>query len=82
MAVLAAGSLSAAELSKCLDRNGRVTEYDYDLLGHKTAERWLDGSTVVNTLSWSYDAAGQLTSASSYSSLQSSVSSLQCWQCR
>ncbi len=47
------------------DRNGRVTEYAHDSLYRKIEENWLDGSSaVIRTLSFSYDAIGQLLSAS------------------
>jgi RHS repeat-associated protein len=43
------------------DRNGRVREYRYDALNRLVEERWLDGSTVVETATFGYDAAGQRT---------------------
>jgi YD repeat-containing protein len=46
------------------DRDGRVTTYVYDRLNEKLQEQWLDGSWVVRTLSYVYDAAGNLTSTS------------------
>jgi YD repeat-containing protein len=46
------------------DRDGRVTTYAYDRLNEKRREQWLDGSSVVRTLSYVYDAAGNLTSTS------------------
>ena len=46
------------------DRNGRVSEFVYDNLYRRTEERWLDGQTVLRTFAYSYDAAGQLLSAS------------------
>ena len=46
------------------DRNGLVTEYTYDNLYRKTQEVWKDGMTTVNTLDFTYDAAGQMTDAS------------------
>jgi YD repeat-containing protein len=46
------------------DRNGRVIEYDYDALHRRVEEQWLDAQqTVIRTLSFSYDAASQLTAA-------------------
>ncbi|MCL4207885.1 MAG: hypothetical protein KJ000_35820, partial [Pirellulaceae bacterium] len=46
------------------DRNGRVIEYAYDALHRRVEEQWLDDQqTVIRTLSFSYDAASQLTAA-------------------
>ena len=46
------------------DRNGRVIEYDYDALHRRVEEQWLDDQqTVIRTLSFTYDAASQLTAA-------------------
>ena len=47
------------------DRRGRVREFDYDALGRTVEERWYasGGSTAVDTLTWTYDATSQLTSA-------------------
>jgi YD repeat-containing protein len=47
-----------------IDRLGRKTVWDYDNLYRNTAEKWYDGSTLVRTLSFTYDAASQLTAAS------------------
>lgn len=55
---------AAGNLTEYTDRNGRVTEYIYDDLQRRTAEKWMDGATVLHTLSYAYDAASQLTSAS------------------
>jgi YD repeat-containing protein len=46
------------------DRLGRVTEYVYDNLYRRTSEVWKDGMSTVRTLSFTYDLAGQLLSAS------------------
>ncbi|WP_153559381.1 RHS repeat-associated core domain-containing protein [Roseimaritima sediminicola] len=46
------------------DRNGRVTTYEYDHLHRRTAVNWLDCLTTLRTLTYSYDAASQLASAS------------------
>jgi RHS repeat-associated protein len=50
----------AGNLARYTDRNGRVTEYDYDALHRLIEERWLDGQTVLRTIDYAYDAAGQL----------------------
>ena len=55
---------AAGNVVEYTDRNGRVTVYEYDDLQRRTAEKWMDGATVVRTLSYAYDAASQLTSAS------------------
>ncbi|MBL8815478.1 MAG: RHS repeat protein, partial [Planctomyces sp.] len=46
------------------DRNGRVTNYSYDNLHRRTQEQWMSGGSAINTFSYVFDAAGQLTSAS------------------
>jgi RHS repeat-associated protein len=51
-------------LTRQTDRNGRVTEYTYDMLGRLTSEQWKTGGSTVRTLSFAYDAASRLTSAS------------------
>jgi YD repeat-containing protein len=43
---------------------GRILQFEYDTLNHLTAEKWLSGTTLVRTLSFAYDAADQLLSAS------------------
>jgi YD repeat-containing protein len=45
------------------DRDGRVRNFTYDHLNRRTSEQWKDGSTVLETFSYSYNADGQLTSA-------------------
>src|SRR6185369_6402878 len=45
------------------DRNSRVTDFTYDTLYRLTAELWTSGGTTIRTLSYAYDAAGELTSA-------------------
>ena len=46
--------------------NGLINTYSYDDAGNLTEEVWYesDGTTVVDTLDWSYNSAGQLLSAS------------------
>ena len=51
---------SVGNLVSYTDRNGRVTEYAYDDLHRLVEERWLDGQTVIHTIAYTYDAAGQL----------------------
>ncbi len=41
---------AAGNVVQYTDRNGRVTEYDYDHLHRRTAETWLDGQTIANTI--------------------------------
>jgi RHS repeat-associated protein len=55
---------AAGNLVEKTDRNGLVTEFAYDDLYRLATETWLDGETTVNTLSFEYDAAGQMTDAS------------------
>lgn len=56
------------QLIEFADRNGRVTTYDYDLNGRRTEEKWLDGVTTVNTITYAYDPAGNLLSGQDASS--------------
>jgi RHS repeat-associated protein len=42
------------------DRDGRVTEFEYDNLYRRIEERWIDGESTVRTIGWQYDAAGQV----------------------
>ncbi len=47
------------------DRNGRVTEYQYDDAGRRTAEIWLDEEEEpLNTIAYAYDDANRLIEAS------------------
>jgi RHS repeat-associated protein len=55
---------AAGRLTERTDRRGLVTELNYDDLDRMTSEVWKDGSSTVRTLSFSYDAAGNLLSAS------------------
>jgi RHS repeat-associated protein len=55
---------AASNLTEKVDRLGRKTEYVYDNLHRNTSEKWYDGSTLVRTLSFSYDASTRLVSAS------------------
>ncbi len=43
------------------DRNERATEYSYDALNRMCEERWMDGASVVRTISYSYDFVSELT---------------------
>ncbi|MCI0357229.1 MAG: HNH endonuclease [Planctomycetaceae bacterium] len=47
-----------------VDRLGRKTEYVYDNRYRNTSEKWYDGATLVRTLSFTYNAASELTAAS------------------
>ena len=51
------------ELTSQIDRNGRQTKWAYDGLGRATTETWLTGTTVNNTLKYTWDSASRLTSA-------------------
>jgi RHS repeat-associated protein len=46
------------------DRNGNTTNYEYDNLYRLTAEKWYDGTTLLRTIDYEFDAAGNLTSVS------------------
>jgi len=55
---------AADNLTKRTDRNGRVVQYVYDDLNRLTSELWKNGETTVRTLSYTYDAASQMLTAS------------------
>jgi hypothetical protein len=42
---------------------GRKTVWEYDNRYRNTSENWYDGASLLRTLSFTYDAAGQLLSA-------------------
>jgi RHS repeat-associated protein len=54
----------AGNLIRRTDRNSRVTEYAYDALDRRASERWLTGGIQVRELVFSYDAEGNLLTAS------------------
>ncbi|QDU27747.1 tRNA(Glu)-specific nuclease WapA precursor [Anatilimnocola aggregata] len=47
-----------------VDRPDQRTEYEYDALHRRTAEKWYDGVSLVRTIGFEFDAASQLTEAS------------------
>jgi YD repeat-containing protein len=48
-------------VTSTLDRDGRLRQFRYDLLGHETAEIWVGtNGQAVNTIRWEYDTAGHL----------------------
>jgi choice-of-anchor A domain-containing protein/RHS repeat-associated protein len=51
-------------LTSIIDRNNKERQLDYDALDRLIAERWRAGGTDVRTITYGYDKAGQLTSAS------------------
>jgi YD repeat-containing protein len=55
---------AVGNLVRQTDRNGRVRTFGYDLLDRMTAESWWDGGAVVRTTSLTYDAVGNLLTAS------------------
>jgi len=55
---------AASRLTKKTDRLGRITRYEYNTFDQTTAEKWYDGETLLRTLGYTYDAAGQLTGTS------------------
>ena len=52
--------------TKTTDRDGRITRYDYDADSQQIAERWRNALDTANarTISYEYDVAGELVSAS------------------
>ncbi len=55
---------AVGNLTEKVDRLGRKTVWEYDNRYRNTAEKWYDGSTLVRTLSFTYNAASALTAAS------------------
>jgi len=55
---------ASGDLLSETDRNGRVRDFTYDNLHRRTSEQWMSGGTAIYTISYSYDAANQVTSAS------------------
>jgi RHS repeat-associated protein len=57
----------AGQLTEKVDRDGRATTYTYDGLGRETQENWFSSTntsgTPAETLSFAYDSAGRLHSA-------------------
>ena len=52
---------AAGRVTEKTDALGRVTRYAYDALGRATGETWIDrAGVVVNNLTRTFDAAGQL----------------------
>lgn len=59
----------ANNLTQETDRDGRVRDFTVNHLNETTAEQWMQGTSVVNTISTAYNADGEVTSAGdSYSS--------------
>ena len=52
------------ELTSKTDRNSRVTNYTWDHAGRLKQEDWMSGGSSIRTLTYVYDAANRLTSAS------------------
>jgi RHS repeat-associated protein len=53
-----------SEVTSLEDADGRVRDFTLDNLGRVTAEQWMNGNTVVATMSYSCDLGNELTSAS------------------
>ena len=51
------------------DRNGRLTEWDYDNRYHVTTETWKQGGSTVRTLDFTYDTVDRLTALDDSGSL-------------
>jgi YD repeat-containing protein len=55
---------AGGRLTSSTDRDGRVRNISYDALGRETGETWSGTGVTPNTLTYTYDAAGnRLTSA-------------------
>src|SRR2546425_850861 len=59
------GYEKAKQVPSINDRNARQRQFTYDPVNRETAEKWLDSlNNVIRTISFGYDLAGKLTSAS------------------
>src|SRR5487761_1695027 len=54
----------SSDVTSITDADGRVRDFVYDNLHRLTAENWMSGNTIVATMAYTYDGAGELTSAS------------------
>ncbi len=55
---------AAGLLTSTTDRTGKKTDYGYDSLNRKISESWYTNTnTLIQTQSWSYDAAGRMKTA-------------------
>ncbi|MGH7194932.1 MAG: hypothetical protein ACREJM_15565, partial [Candidatus Saccharimonadales bacterium] len=54
----------SSDVTSIQDADGRVRDFTHDNLRRLTAENWMSGSTIVATMSYGYDLANQLTTAS------------------
>ena len=55
---------AAGNITKATDRNGRIREFTFDGVNRITQELWKNGTTTVNTITQTFDAASQLSSTS------------------
>src|SRR5487761_1699134 len=55
---------ASSDVTSITDADGRVRDFAYDNLHQLTAENWMSGNTIVASMAYAYDLAGQLTSAS------------------
>ena len=55
---------TVGNLTKRIDRNDKLIEYEYDSLNRPKKEEWLEGAATVHTLDFVYDSAGYLFTAS------------------
>jgi RHS repeat-associated protein len=58
------GYNNAGLVTSIEDADGRVRNFTYNNDQQLTAENWMSGNTVVASMAYSYDLAGQLTAAS------------------
>jgi len=55
---------AGGELVTVVDRDGRERDFSYDNAGRRTEEDWIgSGSSVIFSLTWTYDADSRLTGA-------------------
>ncbi len=54
---------AASHLTQETDRRGLVRDFQINHLNETTAEQWMQGGTVVNTIATGYNADGEVTTA-------------------
>jgi len=55
---------ASGNVARIVDRNNRSREFSHDPLFRRTEEKWMEGATTVRTVTFTYNDAGELLSAS------------------
>jgi RHS repeat-associated protein len=59
---------ASSDVTSITDADGRVRDFTFDNLHREIAEQWMNGNTVVDTISTAYDAANEVASIGDSSS--------------